>query len=125
MTHHLLCLALPSLTPFQFTIAQTYSGMKSGHPIPDDHHWHMIHCMDYMREAILCSADMALEGHETTFPDDNGGSDGWDSKHGESFRPTAGEEVPLLTRPRPVCKDYTQVKTYLESVRAYDDQLIY
>ena len=66
----------------QFTIAQTYSGIKSGHTIPDDHHWHMIHCIDYMREAILCGADMALEGHETTFPDDNGGSDGWDSKHG-------------------------------------------
>lgn len=31
----------------------------------------------------MCSADMALEGHETTFPDDNGGSDGWDSKHGK------------------------------------------
>ena len=24
-----------------------------------------------------------------------------------------------------VCKDYSQVKAYLESVRAYDDQLIY
>lgn len=96
VTHQIHCL---------FTIAQTYSGLKSGHPIPPDHHWHMIHCMDYMREAILCSADMALEGHETTFPDDNGGSDGWDSKH--------------------VCKDYREVKKYLESVRAYDDQLIY
>ena len=31
----------------------------------------------------MCSADMALEGLETTFPDHNGGSDGWDSKHGE------------------------------------------
>lgn len=36
-----------------------------------------------MRQAIMCSADMALEGLETTFPDHNGGSDGWDSKHGE------------------------------------------
>ncbi|CAK7223359.1 hypothetical protein SEUCBS140593_005209 [Sporothrix eucalyptigena] len=96
VTHQIHCL---------FTIAQTYSGLKSGHPIPNDHHWHMIHCMDYMREAVLCSADMALEGHETTFPDDNGGSDGWDSKH--------------------VCKNYGEVKAYLESVRAYNDQLIY
>ncbi|EFW99466.1 hypothetical protein CMQ_7834 [Grosmannia clavigera kw1407] len=96
VTHQLHCM---------FTIAQTYSGLKSGHPIPDDHHWHMVHCMDYMREAVMCNADIALEGHETTFPDDNGGSDGWDSKH--------------------VCKDYSQVKAYLESVRAYDDQLIY
>lgn len=95
-THQLHCL---------FAIAQTYSGLTSGHEIPDDHHWHMIHCFDYMRQAIMCSADMALEGLETTFPDHNGGSDGWDSKH--------------------VCKDWSQVKTYLESVRAYDDQLIY
>jgi len=31
----------------------------------------------------------------------------------------------MLTLSRLVCKDYGQVKTYLESVRAYDDQLIY
>ncbi|KAK0652484.1 hypothetical protein B0T16DRAFT_426963 [Cercophora newfieldiana] len=96
LTHQLHCL---------FAIVQTYSGLKADHPIPDDHHWHMIHCFDYMRQAIMCSADMALEGHETTFPDDNGGSDGWDSKH--------------------ICKDYSQVIGYLESVRAYDDQVIY
>lgn len=96
MTHQLHCL---------FAVVQTYSGLKANMPIPDDHHWHMIHCFDYMRQAIMCSADMALEGHETTFPDDNGGSDGWDSKH--------------------VCKDYGQVINYLESVRAYDDQVIY
>lgn len=95
-THQLHCL---------FAIVQTYSGLTSGHEIPDDHHWHMIHCFDYMRQAIMCSADMALEGLETTFPDHNGGSDGWDSKH--------------------VCRDWDQVKSYLESVRAYDDQLIY
>lgn len=35
----------------------------------------------------MCSADMALEGLETTFPDHNGGSDGWDSKHGKFLRP--------------------------------------
>ena len=65
----------------------------------------MTHCFDYMRQAIMCSADVALEGHETTFPDDNGGSDGWDAKH--------------------VCRDYSEVRRYLEGVRAYDDQLIY
>jgi len=75
MTHQLHCL---------FAVVQTYSGLKSNTEIPDDHHWHMIHCFDYMRQAIMCSADMALEGLETTFPDHNGGSDGWDSKHGTS-----------------------------------------
>lgn len=43
-----------------------------------------------MRQAIMCSADMALEGLETTFPDHNGGSDGWDSKHGELLKMLAG-----------------------------------
>lgn len=65
----------------------------------------MIHCIAYMRQAILCAADTAIEGKATTFPDDNSGSDGWDATH--------------------VCKDYDQVKEYLESVRAYDDKLIY
>ncbi|KAK9772046.1 hypothetical protein AB5N19_11667 [Seiridium cardinale] len=96
MTHQLHCL---------WAIVQTYSGLSSGHPIPDDHHWHMIHCFSYMRQSILCAADTALEGKATTFPDDNSGSDGWDAKH--------------------VCKDINQVRDYLESVRAYDDQLIY
>ncbi|KAF2202054.1 hypothetical protein GQ43DRAFT_392945 [Delitschia confertaspora ATCC 74209] len=96
VTHQLHCL---------WAIVQTYSGIKSNVPIPDDHHWHMIHCFDYLRQTIMCSADTALEGHEFTFPDHNGGSDGWDAKH--------------------VCKDYSQVKNYLESVRAYDDRQIY
>lgn len=76
MTHQLHCL---------WAIVQTYSGLKSGHEIPDDHHWHMIHCFSYMRQAILCAADTALEGKATTFPDDNSGSDGWDAKHGKHF----------------------------------------
>lgn len=115
LTHQLHCLVPPpsipqnkgyrTNTPGQFAIVQTYSGLKSGHAIPADHDWHMTHCFDYMRQAILCSGDVAIEGRETTFPDDNGGSDGWDAKH--------------------VCRDYGEVRRYLESVRAYDDQLIY
>ncbi|KAF2133691.1 hypothetical protein P153DRAFT_330107 [Dothidotthia symphoricarpi CBS 119687] len=96
MTHQLHCL---------YAVVQVYSAMKSDHALEEDHHWHMIHCFDYMRQAIMCSADMALEGLETTFPDHNGGSDGWDSKH--------------------VCRDYSKVRERLESVRAYDDQEIF
>jgi len=96
MTHQLHCL---------FAVVQTYSALKSDHQLEEDHHWHMIHCFDYMRQAILCSADMSLEGLETTFPDHNGGSDGWDSKH--------------------VCRDPKVVRERLESVRAYDDQQIF
>ncbi|KAH6693188.1 hypothetical protein EV126DRAFT_429404 [Verticillium dahliae] len=96
ITHQLHCL---------FAVVQTYSGLKSEHELPEDHHWHMIHCFAYLRQTIMCSADTALEGLETTFPDHNGGSDGWDSKH--------------------VCKDYGEVTRYLESVRAYDDREIF
>ncbi|KAH7368857.1 hypothetical protein B0T11DRAFT_67868 [Plectosphaerella cucumerina] len=96
ITHQLHCL---------FAVVQTYSGLKADHELPEDHHWHMIHCFAYLRQTIMCSADMALEGLETTFPDHNGGSDGWDSKH--------------------VCKDYGEVKKYLEGVRAYDDREIF
>jgi len=96
MTHQLHCL---------YAVVEVYSGLKSNVTLPDDHHWHMIHCFDYMRQAIMCSADMSLEGLETTFPDHNGGSDGWDSKH--------------------VCRDYSKVRSHLENVRAYDDQEIF
>jgi hypothetical protein len=96
MTHQLHCL---------YAVVEVYSGLTSNTPLPEDHHWHMIHCFDYMRQAIMCSADMSLEGLETTFPDHNGGSDGWDSLH--------------------VCRDYDAVKARLESVRAYDDQEIF
>ena len=96
MTHQLHCL---------YAVVEVYSGLKSNVALPEDHHWHMIHCFDYMRQAIMCSADMALEGLETTFPDHNGGSDGWDSKH--------------------VCRDYSKVRSHLEKVRAYDDQEIF
>ncbi|KAF2119420.1 hypothetical protein BDV96DRAFT_642445 [Lophiotrema nucula] len=100
MTHQLHCL---------YAVVEVYSMLTSGvkdlKSMPEDHHWHMIHCFDYMRQAIMCSADMSLEGLETTFPDHNGGSDGWDSKH--------------------VCKDYSKVKERMESVRAYDDQEIF
>ncbi|KAK8076284.1 hypothetical protein PG994_003556 [Apiospora phragmitis] len=95
-THQLHCL---------WAVVQTYAGLKSNTTLPEDHHWHMIHCFSYMRQAILCSADTAIEGHETTFPDDNGGSDGWDAHH--------------------VCKDMGEVRSYLESVRAYSDQEIF
>ena len=49
----------------------------------------------------MCSADVALEGEETTYPDGQTGSDGWDAKH--------------------VCRDYSQVLDYLNENRADDE----
>lgn len=96
VTHQLHCL---------FIMAQTYSGLKSGHEIPDDHNRHVAHCIAYLRQAIMCSADTALEGRPTTLPEGSVNSDGWDATH--------------------VCKDYSQVKDYLEKVRAQDNQTIF
>jgi hypothetical protein len=93
MTHQLHCL---------HSISHVYYSQISVPPRepPKKMVWHLRHCLDYIRQAIMCSSDVALEGAETTFPDGIGGSDGWDAKH--------------------VCKDYSQVRGYLEDHRAND-----
>lgn len=71
----------------------------------DNAPWHLMHCFDYLRQSIMCSGDVALEGMQTTFPEaDLGGSDGWDAKH--------------------VCRDYSQVYRYLSRRRALNDNWI-
>ena len=63
--------------------------------LPSDYHSHYLHCVDYLRQGIMCSADLAMEPHEQTDPDDNGPLDGsWNGHH--------------------VCKDYGHVIPYLE-----------
>ncbi|KAF2633568.1 hypothetical protein BU25DRAFT_427067 [Macroventuria anomochaeta] len=96
MTHQLHCL---------YTILNAYNTMSvvldspflKVNPIQQP--WHVNHCFEYIRQAIMCAGDVALEGAATTFPlssngEDQGGSDGWDAKH--------------------VCKDYSQITKYLE-----------
>ena len=63
-------------------------------------YWHVAHCFDYLRQSITCCGDTALEGAETTFPEGEGGSDGWNVQH--------------------VCKNYTQISDWLENNRAVD-----
>ncbi|KAK0120278.1 hypothetical protein ONS95_011684 [Cadophora gregata] len=61
--------------------------------IPEDWHFHFMHCVDYMRQAVMCGADLAEEPHE---PDDleAGKLDAaWGARH--------------------VCKDYGAVTRYL------------
>ncbi|KAH0443019.1 hypothetical protein CcaCcLH18_01132 [Colletotrichum camelliae] len=93
MTHQLHCL---------YAILESYAGLSvngsAGGP------WHLQHCFEYLRQAILCSGDVALEGTQTTFPPGFTGSDGWDAKH--------------------VCKDPKQVYEYLDKNRALDDHWI-
>ncbi|ORY65118.1 uncharacterized protein BCR38DRAFT_340790 [Pseudomassariella vexata] len=88
VTHQLHCL---------FIMGRIYSGVVTNMTeiLPVDYHTHMMHCIDYMRQAVMCSADVALEPHELTDSDDNGpGDGGWNGHH--------------------VCKDYNQVIPYLE-----------
>ncbi|KAK6864834.1 hypothetical protein PG990_005727 [Apiospora arundinis] len=85
MTHQLHCL---------YAIAETYAALTSNSTAVLMETWHMNHCFDYLRQSIMCCGDVALEGEQTTFPEGFDGSDGWDAKH--------------------VCKDYTEVYSYLE-----------
>lgn len=55
----------------------------------------MVHCFDYLRQAVLCAGDMALEGESVEM---NGGTDGWGNEHvcknrEEMFRWIEGNRV--------------------------------
>lgn len=65
---------------------------------------HLSHCFDYLRQAIMCHGDTALEGLQTTFGPDVGGSDGWNVKH--------------------VCKAWDEVYDWLETHRVDDREWI-
>ncbi|KAK2061438.1 hypothetical protein LY76DRAFT_603285 [Colletotrichum caudatum] len=108
MTHQLHCL---------YAILESYAGLAVNGSAAVDMHshipegaqgseepWHLQHCFEYLRQAIMCAGDVALEGTQTTFPPGWTGSDGWDAKH--------------------VCKDYKQVYDYLDKNRALDDHWI-
>jgi hypothetical protein len=88
----------------QYSIIDNYLRIKLDYNV-NDGDWHVQHCFDYLRQSIMCSGDVALEGAETTFPDDErGGSDGWDAKH--------------------VCRRYSEVFDYLEARTAIDSKWI-
>lgn len=75
-----------------------FSGLTTNNmdKVPTDYVSHYFHCVDYLRQAVMCSGDVALEPHEITDSDDNGPQDGsWNGQH--------------------VCKDYSQVMKYLDS----------
>lgn len=94
ITHQLHCL---------YAVVEVYSGMASKNmdKVPVETPWHLNHCFEYLRQSIMCCGDTALEGKQTTFPDGVTGSDGWDAKH--------------------VCKNYGEIKGYLEENRADDE----
>ncbi|KAJ0118621.1 hypothetical protein J7T55_012873 [Diaporthe amygdali] len=64
-------------------------------PEPDDYEAHFLHCIDYMRQAAMCAGDLAVE------------------PRGEDGQP-GPVNLDNAFNGRHVCKDYTQVKSYLE-----------
>ncbi|KAH6663294.1 hypothetical protein F5X68DRAFT_237520 [Plectosphaerella plurivora] len=112
VTHQLHCLY--SIT-HSFAAAKTgikAGGHQHGHRRRDeqddlqealiDEEFHVQHCFEYLRQSIMCSGDVAIEGDQTTFPEGSGvGSDGWDAKH--------------------VCRDWKQIYKHLEDTRANDE----
>jgi hypothetical protein len=72
-------------------MARIFSGMvmNNTQPIPadllpDDWHFHFLHCVDYMRQSVMCSADLAIEPHEPDEADVTGPLDGgWNGHHGK------------------------------------------
>lgn len=51
--------------------------------LPGDYFTHYMHCVDYLRQAVMCNGDMAMEPHKPTDGPDNGPLDGgWNGMHG-------------------------------------------
>lgn len=97
VTHQLHCLYVILKAHNSMKLVVTEPGPAKPYTLEDP--WHLNHCFDYIRQAIMCAGDVALEGAATSFPvdehgHDRGGSDGWDAIH--------------------VCKDYSQIYAYLE-----------
>ncbi|KAH6676942.1 hypothetical protein F5X68DRAFT_245980 [Plectosphaerella plurivora] len=83
MTHQLHCL---------FMMGRVYAGVTHDRTaeLPHDYHAHFLHCIDYLRQGVMCTGDVALEPHMPSDSDDLGPKDGgWNGMH--------------------VCKDYSQV----------------
>lgn len=95
-------------------IARIFSGVTSNRlqDIPEDYNFHFMHCVDYIRQGIMCSADLAVEVHEPKDSDDFGPQDGgWSGHHGMlKTRFVCGVHADELA----VCKDYSKVISYLE-----------
>ncbi|KAH8881481.1 hypothetical protein GQ53DRAFT_788029 [Thozetella sp. PMI_491] len=93
MTHQLHCLFMMGRIFSAMLMNQTET--LPSHFLPNDWEWHFMHCIDYMRQSVMCSADVTLEPHQPDEPQDTGPLDGgWNGRH--------------------VCKNYGQVIDYLE-----------
>ncbi|KAF2102910.1 hypothetical protein NA57DRAFT_71895 [Rhizodiscina lignyota] len=96
VTHQLHCLY--KLEELFSSLVSNNTGSRAHDDSAD---WHSSHCFEYLRQSIVCCGDTTLEGKQTSFPDKTlPGSDGWDAKH--------------------ICRDWDQVRSYLEKNRVND-----
>lgn len=69
-------------------MARIYSNLERNtkEHLPGDYHSHYLHCVDYLRQGIMCSGDLAMEPHDQSDSDDNGPLDGsWNGHHGKQL----------------------------------------
>lgn len=87
--------------------------------LPGDYFTHYMHCVDYLRQAVMCNGDMAMEPHKPTDGPDNGPLDGgWNGMHGMGTSLLTATVLlgSVLTFGDTVCKDYSQVINYLDGM---------
>lgn len=53
--------------------------VEKGNPIPSKHH--ATHCIEYLRQAVLCSGDLTLEVPEYVDQKTWKGATGWNTEH--------------------------------------------
>ncbi|KNG84912.1 hypothetical protein ANOM_006412 [Aspergillus nomiae NRRL 13137] len=58
-----------------------YSKNHSDHHHRDDHSDHTKHCIDYLRQSIMCASDATLEGSGVLGGGRNRAVDGWNNTH--------------------------------------------
>jgi hypothetical protein len=98
-------------------MTRIYASLTSGtiDKLPSDYHSHYLHCVDYLRQGIMCSADLTMEPHDITDADDNGPLDGsWNGYHGKTPHQPHCASLHEMANSFPVCKDYSHVMPYLE-----------
>lgn len=81
-----------------FFMAKAFSAVltdRSKIPEPDDYERHFLHCADYMRQAAMCTGDVTIE------------------PRGENGKP-GSVNLDNAFNGLHVCKDYSEVKNYLQ-----------
>jgi hypothetical protein len=96
-------------------MARIYASLTTSttEKLPSDYHSHFLHCVDYLRQGIMCSADLTMEPHDVTDADDNSPLDrSWNSHHSRTQRSDILRCD--IANKYSVCKDFSYVMPYLE-----------